>query len=75
MCLAVPGKVLSVKDSAAEVDFGGVARSVSLDMLSGVKPGDYVLVHAGFAVQVLSEDEALKTIQCFREIYEAAQLP
>ena len=70
MCLAIPGKVISIENKTAQADFGGVTRNVSVAMLPGVKPGDYILVHAGFAIQFLSEKEAEETMQHFRDIYE-----
>ncbi len=69
MCLAVPGRIVSVKGSNAEVDFSGVKRSVSLDLVPGAGRNDYVLVHAGFAIQLLRQDEAEETLKLFREIY------
>ena len=69
MCVAVPGKITSIKDSNAEVDFCGVRRSVSLDLVPAAKKDDYVLVHAGFAIQLLSSEEAEETLKLFREIY------
>lgn len=57
MCLAVPAKVLEVKDYLAKVELSGVTRDVSLMLLPEAKPGDYVLVHAGFAMQVVEEKE------------------
>lgn len=57
MCLAVPAKVLEVKDFLAKVELSGVTRDVSLMLLPEAKPGDYVLVHAGFAMQVVEEKE------------------
>ena len=69
MCLAVPGKIVSVKGGNAEVDFSGVKRSVSLDLVPEAAKGDYVLVHAGFAIQVLLQKEAEETLRLFREIY------
>ena len=53
MCLAVPGKVLSVTGHRAEVDFSGVSRQVDLSLLPEVKADDYVLVHAGCAIQII----------------------
>ena len=61
MCLAVPGIITSVKDNNAEVDFSGVKRSVSLDLVPDARKNDYVLVHAGFAIQVLEPAEAEET--------------
>jgi len=71
MCLAVPGKIISVKDNNAEADFSGVKRAVSLDLVPAAKCGDYVLVHAGFAIQVLEPKEAEETLKLFAEIYGA----
>ncbi|MCM2267593.1 MAG: HypC/HybG/HupF family hydrogenase formation chaperone [Elusimicrobiales bacterium] len=69
MCLAVPGKITSVKSNNAEVDFNGVKRAVSLDLVPEARKNDYVLVHAGFAIQVLSPEEAQETLRLFAEIY------
>jgi len=69
MCLAVPGKITSLKNSNAEVDFNGVKRAVSLDLVPEAKKNDYVLVHAGFAIQVLEPKEAEETLKLFAEIY------
>lgn len=71
MCLAVPGKITSLKGSSAEVNFNGVSRAVSLDLVPAAKRGDYVLVHAGFAIQVLEPKEAEETLKLFEEIYGA----
>jgi len=68
MCLAVPMKVLEVSGSRAVVNLEGVQRSVSLDLLEDVKAGDYVIVHAGFAIEKLKPDEAQKTLDLFREM-------
>ena len=68
MCLGVPGKVVSIKEDTAEVDFGGVSRDVSLLICPGVIKGDYVLVHVGFAIQKLEKEEALETLALFEEI-------
>jgi hydrogenase expression/formation protein HypC len=71
MCLAIPAKVVSVKEDKAKVDFGeGVLREVNVTLVNA-KIGDYVLVHAGYAIQVLDEKEALETIRLWNEILEA----
>jgi hydrogenase expression/formation protein HypC len=71
MCLAIPAKVVSLKDNKAQVDFGeGVLREVDVSLVD-VKVGDYVLVHAGYAIQVLSEEEAYETLTLWSEILEA----
>ncbi|MDI6847086.1 MAG: HypC/HybG/HupF family hydrogenase formation chaperone [Candidatus Bathyarchaeia archaeon] len=68
MCLAIPAKVVSLKKDKAHVDFGeGILREVNVALVDA-KVGDYVLVHAGYAIQVLSEKEALETISLWNEI-------
>lgn len=73
MCLAIPGKIKSLSGTTAKVDFGGVARDVAVDLLPQAKTGDYVVVHAGFAIQLLDEKEAEATLELFREIYGQQQ--
>lgn len=68
MCLGVPGRVVSIEGDLAEVDFGGIRRKVSLLICPDVSEGDYVLVHVGFAIQRLDEEEALETLSLFEEI-------
>ena len=67
MCLAVPAEVKSVDGGTAKVDFGGVTRDVNISLVSA-KVGDYVIVHAGYAIEVLDREEAEKTLQLFREL-------
>ncbi|MGQ9679238.1 MAG: HypC/HybG/HupF family hydrogenase formation chaperone [Candidatus Bathyarchaeia archaeon] len=70
MCLAIPGVIESVDGRRAIVDFGGVKREVMLDLMEEgtVKPGTYVIVHTGFVIQTLDEEEAKKTIETWREL-------
>jgi hydrogenase expression/formation protein HypC len=68
MCVAVPAKILAIQDSLARVELGGVERSASLQLTPEAKPGDYVLIHAGFAIQVLDEQEAKETLDLFQEL-------
>lgn len=69
MCLAIPGKIQNVNgEGLATLDFDGVTRTASLDMLPQAKVGDYVLVHAGFAIEVVSEAEAQKTISLLKDL-------
>jgi len=70
MCLAVPGKIVDIdtKDESATVDYGdGTKRKANITLVE-VEIGDYVLVHAGFAIQVLDEKEAEETLDLFREM-------
>jgi len=68
MCVAVPGKIVKIDKMSAEADFGGVRRTVFLDLVPSVKLNDYVLVHAGFAIQILDPEDAVRTLEIFREI-------
>ena len=70
MCLAIPGRIIEIsKDGEhATVDYGdGTKREVNVSLVD-VKKGDYVLVHAGFAIEVLDEKEAMETLDLFREM-------
>ncbi len=73
MCLAVPGKILSIQDNKdalrmAKVDFAGVVKEVCVDWLPEVKEGEYVIVHAGFALNKLDEEDAIETLRILREM-------
>ncbi|WAC06536.1 MAG: HypC/HybG/HupF family hydrogenase formation chaperone [Thermodesulfobacteriota bacterium] len=68
MCLAVPSQVKSIEGPYAEVEIGGVSRNVSIILTPDVKVGDYILVHTGYAIGVVDEDEAQATIKLFNEL-------
>jgi hydrogenase expression/formation protein HypC len=68
MCLAVPMRIISKSDSAAVAEIGGVQRQISLMLLPEANTGDYVIVHAGFAIQILDETEAKKTLELLAQI-------
>lgn len=72
MCLAVPGRVIEVRDSGgtpmADLDFGGVIKEVCLEYLPDLKVGEYAIVHVGFALQRLDEESALRTLKLFEEL-------
>ncbi len=70
MCLAIPSKVVELhEDGTATVDTMGVKRKVSLELMQEeVSPGDYVLIHVGFVIQKLDEEEALKSLELFEEL-------
>ena len=72
MCLAVPVRVLQVDELKALVELGGLARQASIMLVPDTQVGDYVLLHAGFAIQKLDEREAEETIRLFDEIAEGA---
>jgi hydrogenase expression/formation protein HypC len=67
MCLAIPGKVVSIEGNIALIDFGGVQRETNISLVE-VKQGDYVIVHAGFAIQAVDESDALETIKLWEEL-------
>ncbi|MCB4790887.1 MAG: HypC/HybG/HupF family hydrogenase formation chaperone [Elusimicrobia bacterium] len=70
MCLAIPGKIIKInKDKSAIVDFGGVKRSVQLTLLPVAKLGDYVIVHAGFAIQKLKQKDAETTLSILQKAF------
>jgi hydrogenase expression/formation protein HypC len=68
MCLAIPARVVSlVAPDAALIDVGGVRKEVSLALVDGVAPGDYVIVHVGYALTKLDAEEAARTLEAFAE--------
>lgn len=71
MCLAVPGRISEIKGNKAIVDYGGIKRKVDISLVD-VKEGDYVIVHAGFAIQVLNKKDAEETLKIFEEFFENA---
>ncbi len=72
MCLAIPGKVEAIEPKSSPlmgtVDFGGIRKRVCLECTPGVRRGEYVIVHVGFAISVLDEEEAFETLKLFREL-------
>jgi hydrogenase expression/formation protein HypC len=77
MCLAIPGKVLEIDDSSeprmGKASFGGIQKRVCLAWIPDVKVGDYVIVHVGFAISKMDEEEAMKTLKLFEEIEGALE--
>jgi hydrogenase expression/formation protein HypC len=71
MCLAVPVKVVSVQGNQAEVDIGGVGRKVDISMTPEAKVGDYVLLHTGYAINILDDAEAQETLSLLERMVEA----
>lgn len=74
MCLAVPSKIIEINDTVAKVDVDGVVRETSIMLLDDVKIGDYVIVHAGFAIHKIDEEAALQTLEDMRNILAADAL-
>lgn len=80
MCLAIPGKIKSIESRMdgllrmAKVQFGGITKEASLEMVPQAQEGDYVLVHVGVAISVVDEEEAQKTFEYLREAGELDEL-
>ena len=72
MCLAVPGKIVEIYEAGglkmAKLDYGGVVREACLAYVPEAQVGEYAIVHVGFALSILDEDEAQKTLDAFREL-------
>jgi len=72
MCLGIPGKILDIYQSdglrMGKVDFGGVVREACLEYIPEAQVGDYTIIHVGFAISLLSEQEALESLALLREI-------
>ncbi len=74
MCLGIPAKVIEIDDSRqGKVDYLGTKVRVSFALLEDVRPGDWVIVHAGFAITQLDQDEAQETLSLLREIARESQ--
>ncbi len=76
MCLGIPGKIISIYHDhgtkMAEIDFGGVTREACIEVLPEAKPGDWTIIHAGFALNLLSEEEAQETLEILQEMSDLA---
>lgn len=75
MCLAVPGKIISITEGdggtkIGKVDFSGIIKEVNLDYVPEAKVGDYVVVHVGFAISIVDEKEALQVFEYIKQMDE-----
>ena len=74
MCLGIPGKILSIYTSGtlkmAKVDFGGVVREACIETIPDLQVGEYTIIHAGFALNLMSESEARETLDALKELDE-----
>ncbi len=73
MCLAVPVKIISIEGTTADIEIGGLKRRISIQLTPEAKVGDYVLLHAGYAISVVDEIEAQKTLELLEEMLSADQ--
>ena len=67
MCLAIPSKIVKIEDNVATIDVDGVRREASLLLLENPEIGEYVIVHAGFAINKINEEDALESLKLLRE--------
>ncbi|MEK6799877.1 MAG: HypC/HybG/HupF family hydrogenase formation chaperone [Planctomycetota bacterium] len=79
MCLAVPGRITRIADAepsmrSGKVDFGGIVKDVNLAFVPAATVGDYVLVHVGFAISQVNEQEAMRVFEYLRQIDELGEL-
>ncbi len=76
MCLAIPGKVLEIYDEnglkMGRIDYAGTVNTACLEYVPEIKIGEYAIVHAGFAISIVDEEEAQKTYEVWAELVEAA---
>ena len=70
MCLAIPGKIVKINGDIGDVDFGGVTRQANLAMVE-CEVGDWAVVHAGFAIQIMDEEDAQETIRLWNEVLDS----
>ena len=69
MCLAISGKIVSINDDIAEIDFGGVMKKANVSMVDA-NVGDWAVIHAGFAIEVMDEDDAQETIRLWNDVLD-----
>lgn len=70
MCLAVPGKIVSINGDLAEIDFGGVIKKANVAMVEA-QIGQWAVIHAGFAIEIMDEEEAQETIKLWNEVLDS----
>ena len=71
MCLAMPMKIKNIDGNSAECEAGGLTQKVRIDFVSDARPGDHLMVHAGFAIEKMTEKEALENLELLEEIRDA----
>ncbi|MEE3477893.1 MAG: HypC/HybG/HupF family hydrogenase formation chaperone [Methanomethylophilus sp.] len=70
MCLAIPGKIVKIEGDQAEIDFGGAMKTANVAMVDA-KVGMWAVVHAGFAIELMDEEEALETLKLWNEFVDS----
>lgn len=79
MCLAIPGKIVSIEETdpvfrSGKVNFGGIQKNVNLAYVPEAKIGDYVLVHVGFAINIIDESQALEVFEYLKQMGELTDI-
>lgn len=74
MCLGIPAKVIELKGTRALVEVGAATREISVTLLDEVKEGDWVVIHAGYAIQKVNEEEAMETLELLRKLGESGEV-
>jgi len=74
MCLAIPGKILEINENSALVDFDGIKQNVVIALIQNPEIGKYVIVHAGYAIEIINEEEAKVAIEQWKELAEDQDL-
>jgi len=74
MCLAIPGKILEINENSALVDFDGIKQNIIIALIQNPEIGKYVIVHAGYAIEQINEQEAMDAINQWKEIAEDQNL-
>ncbi len=69
MCLAVPGKIVAINGDTADVDFGGVIRQANISMVEA-NVGEWAVIHAGFAIEIMDDEEAEETLKLWNEVLD-----
>jgi len=68
MCLGIPMRIVEISGDEGIVTSGGLKKKANLSLVKGLKPGDYILMHAGFAIEKIKDDEARKTLKALRNL-------
>lgn len=74
MCLAIPGKILEINENSAVIDFDGIKQNVIIALIQNPEIGKYVIIHAGYAIEQINEEEAMEAIAQWKEIAEDQDL-
>ncbi|MFW9785687.1 MAG: HypC/HybG/HupF family hydrogenase formation chaperone [Candidatus Heimdallarchaeota archaeon] len=74
MCLAIPGKILEIEGNSALIDFDGLTQKVIVALIQNPEVGKYVIVHAGYAIEMMNEKDALEAIEQWKELAEEQDL-